>query len=137
MHLDRFSYSIFLFALILHNMGLYATSPLGIRFDHYMHFIGGFALAVIGDRIFNEKMSRGKRFILIVVFALGIGAVGEIFEWLGYGILGTGDGFFFYGMGDEGEWRNSMLDLIFNSLGCISFALFAFFRKDKGNITFK
>ena len=96
LHQDNLSYSFLLFMLILHNLGLYATSPLGIRFDHYMHFVGGFTIAIISDRIFIEKLSKSKRFILVIIFALGVGAVGEILEWLGYGILGSGNGFFFF-----------------------------------------
>ena len=131
LHQDCISYFFLMFALIIHNLGIYATSPFGIRFDHYMHFFGGFTIAIIGDRIFNEKFSRGKRFVFVVIFALGIGAIGEILEWIGYGILGKGDGFFFFGMGDEGEWRNSMLDLIFNFIGGTFMGILTLFRKIK------
>ena len=55
-----------------------------------MHFIGGFAIAIITDRIFNEKLTRFKRFAIVTIFALGIGAIGEIIEWLGYGVLESG-----------------------------------------------
>lgn len=122
---DTTSCFFFIFALILHNLGLYSTSPLGIRFDHYMHFVGGFAVAIIADRILTEKFGAAKRFALIVIFAIGIGAIGEVIEWLGYAILGSGEGFLFYGSGDEGEWRNAIFDMIFNSAGAMAMAGFA------------
>jgi uncharacterized membrane protein YjdF len=128
---DKLSYTMLILALILHNLVIYETSPLGIRFDHYMHFFAGLTLAIIGDRIFNEKFSKLKRFIVIILFALGLGAIGEIIEWIGYGVLRAGHGFFFYGIGDEGEWQNAMLDLIFNFAASALFAFYTIFRKPK------
>lgn len=121
---DISSYFFFAFALVLHSLGLYAASPLGIRFDHYMHFVGGFAIAIVTDRAFTQKFSPMKRFVFLVIFTLGVGAVGEIMEWLGYAFLGPGEGFLFYGMGDEGEWRNAVLDMIFDLFGGAAMAAF-------------
>ena len=77
----------------------------------------------------NEKLSRTKRVILLIIFALGIGVIGEIIEWGGYKVLGLGEGFFKYGVGDEGGWDNSIYDLIFNSIGAITMAIITLFRK--------
>lgn len=130
-HQDYKSYFFLIFALTLHDLFLYDTSPLGIRFDHYMHFVGGFTIAIIADRLFNEKMGRLKRFILLVIFALGIGAIGEIIEWLGYTVLGLGEGFFRYGAGDEGEWRNAIFDLIFNTFGAMTMSILRVLHNNK------
>ena len=130
LHQDSISYFFLLLVLNLHNLGLYATNPLGIRFDHYMHFAAGFTIAIITDRIFNERLNKIKRFILLIVFSLGIGAVGEIVEWLGYSILGSGEGFFRYGVGDEGEWRNLIFDMVFNFFGSVAMAVPTLFRKN-------
>lgn len=129
LHQDNISYFFFVSTLILHNLSLYAINPLGIRFDHYMHFASGFTIALIADRSFYEKLSNQKRFLLVIVFAVGIGAIGEIFEWLGYAILGKGEGFFFYGVGDEGEWNNAVFDIIFNLFGATTFAVSKLLRK--------
>ena len=131
LHQDVISYFFVIFTIILHNLYLYPTSPLGIRFDHYMHFFSGFTIALVTDRAFNENISKVKRFFLLVIVALGIGAFGEIFEWLGYGILGYGDGFFLFGSGDEGEWRNCIFDLIFDLFGGIMMGIIILFRKVK------
>ena len=134
LHQDYKSYFALIFALVLHDLFLYDTSPFGIRFDHYMHFVGGFTIALITDRAFNEKFGKIRRFTLLVIFALGFGVIGEIVEWLGYQVLGLGEGFFLYGIGDEGEWINAILDLIFNGLGAITMAVIRLFRITK---TFK
>lgn len=126
---DIISYFFFAFVLVLHNLGLYAASPFGIRFDHYMHFVGGFAIAMMADRAFTQQFSMMKRFVFLVIFTLGIGSIGEIIEWLGYAFLGSGEGFLFYGMGDEGEWRNAMLDLIFDLLGGAAMAALGLFAE--------
>ena len=129
LHQDWKSCFLLIFALFLHALFLYGTSPLGIKFEHYMHFIGGFTIAIITDRAFNEKLGKAKRFILLLIFALGIGVIGEIIEWGSYKALGIGEGFFKYGAGDEGQWDNSIFDLLFNSLGASIMAISTLFRK--------
>jgi uncharacterized membrane protein YjdF len=131
LHQDAWSYGMLLFSIILHDLALYSTSPFGIRFDHYMHFIAGLSLALIADRLFIERWSRAKRFVLIVIFALGIGVMGEIIEWAGYFAFGMGEGFFFYGPGDEGEWHNAMRDMVFNLLGGMTMGVVTFLRRAK------
>ena len=124
LHQDYVSYAFLVFAMTLHNLNLYASSPLGIKFDHYMHFVGGLAIAIISDRFFVEKMGKAKKFLLILFFTLGVGALGEIIEWLGFTLLGFGEGMFCHGMGDEIEWSNAIIDMIFNGLGAITIGLF-------------
>lgn len=115
---DALSYAAFLFMLIMHNLYLYPLSPLGINWDHYMHTISGFAAALIADRWFlKERWGRAQRGFVIFFLVMGAGALHEVVEWLGYAFLGEGDGFLFFGAGDEGEWRNAMIDLMFNGLG--------------------
>src|SRR3989338_637322 len=121
-HQDSLSWFFVTFTILLHNLHLYGTSPLGIRFDHYMHFIAGFTIALVTDRLLSERLPLFKRVIVLVLCALGFGAIGDVVEWLGYGILGSGKGFFYFGIGDEGEWRNAILDTIFNGLGGITLA---------------
>ena len=94
-----------------------------------MHFVGGFTIAIITDRLFNEKLSKTKRLLLLLAFALGIGVIGEIMEWAGAKFLGSGEGFFFYGIGDEGKWDNSVIDLLFNSLGAAIMGFISLFEK--------
>jgi len=129
LHQDYKSYFFLLLTLVLHDLFLYDKSPFGIKFEHYMHFIGGFTIAIVTDRAFNEKLSMAKRFVLLIIFALGFGVIAEIIEWAGYKVLGLGEGFFQYGVGDEGGWDNSIFDLLFNSLGATMMAISTVFRK--------
>ncbi len=129
LHQDYKSYFTLIFALTLHDLFFYSTSPFGIRFEFYMHFVGGFTIAIITDRAFREKTSKPKRFLLLIVFALGIGVIGEMIEWAGYKVLGIGEGFFKFGAGDEGGWDNSIFDLIFNSIGATMLAISTLLRK--------
>jgi uncharacterized membrane protein YjdF len=126
---DNWSTAALWCAVILHNTHLYGSQPLGINFDHYMHFVAGFAIAIVFDRYFYERLTFFQRFLLLSVAALGIGAVGEILEWFGYDILGSGEGFFYYGVGDEGEWRNAILDLICDVFGGFVMVFLTLFRK--------
>jgi uncharacterized membrane protein YjdF len=130
---DSLAYLFLAFSLILHNMYLYSTTFLGIRFDHYMHLIGGFTLAIVVDRILRDKLSIKERVFLAIISASGIGALGEIIEWLGYNFLGEGDGFLLYGFGDEGEWQNATMDMIFNFFGGLLFGLIIAFKNNKTN----
>ncbi|MBI2657415.1 hypothetical protein HYX08_01830 [Candidatus Woesearchaeota archaeon] len=127
---DNTSFFFLVSALALHNLGLYSTRLFGINFDHYMHFAGSFAVAMVADRLIGEK-SRVKRLFLITIIALGVGSVSEIVEWTGFALFGDGDGFFLYGMGDEGGYTNVNLDMIFNGMGGLAMGLVAWFRGKK------
>ncbi len=131
LHQNTITLFFFITTLLLHNAHLYGTTPFGVPFDHYMHFYAGFALAFIADRLLVEKMHPLKHAFFIVFVTLGLGSLGEIIEWLGYGILGSGKGFFFFGIGDEGEWRNAALDMIFNTVGALIATIICFFRQNK------
>lgn len=94
-----------------------------------MHYAAGIAIALFVDRYFYERLTHIQRVLLLCFAALGLGAVGEIMEWLGYGILGSGKGFFYFGVGDEGEWRNAILDMSFDLAGGLTIAVCSLFRK--------
>jgi len=128
---DETSYFFVAFSLILHNLGLYGTSILGLPFDHYMHFAGGFTFALVIDRLLLEKIPVLKKAALVIIAAVGVGAVAEIVEWGGYALLGSGEGFFLYGVGDEGEWQNTILDMFFNLLGASVLMSIVWFRKSR------
>lgn len=129
-HQDNWSYGVFLFALMLHNVGLYENTFFGLGFDRYMHFVGGLAAALVADRLFaNERWGRVQRFLLIVLVPLGCGAAAEIVEWFGYATFGAGDGFLLYGAGDIGEWQNASLDMFSNLVGALTVAVWRVTRK--------
>ncbi len=126
---EYISYFFLIILLILHSSSLYGSNLFGLQFENLLHFMGGFTIAIITDRLFKEKSSKIKRFTLLIIFALGIGAIIEIVEWSGYHILGEGEGLFYFGVGDEDSWNNTIIDLIFNASGAILMGLITLFRK--------
>jgi len=110
---------------ILHNLGLYGTTPLGIGYDHYMHFLGGFTIAIVFDRIFRENLPRAKRFILMIVCALGVGAVVEMVQWTDVFLLPDFNMFLAF------DPANSMADMIGNGLGGIAMGIITVLRRRK------
>ena len=131
LHQDTLAGFLALAFLLAHNSGLYGFSLLGLSYDHYMHTLGGIAAACFASRLFFEKMPRLKYLYLIVMVALGMGALVEVTEWFGYAYLGEGEGFLFFGTGDEGEWRNAVLDMLCNLIGAFLFALFTIRKHSK------
>jgi uncharacterized membrane protein YjdF len=129
LHQDNISYLLMIITLLLHDLSLYGNNIFGIPFEHYMHFFGGFTIATITDRLFNEKLHKAKRFLLLIIFSLGIGAIVEITEWIGFKILGPGEGLFYFGAGDFDSWHNTIKDLIFNASGATLMGIRTLFRK--------
>jgi uncharacterized membrane protein YjdF len=131
-HQDEWSYAAFLILLVLHCSYLYELSPLGIRWDHYMHTYAGIAIALIADRLFKlERWGNAKRGVVLILLAAGVGSIHEIVEWIGYAYLGRGEGFLLFGAGDEGEWRNSILDMLCNTLGAFVCTLIIVYKKKR------
>jgi hypothetical protein len=123
---DTTSYLFVASTAILHNLNLYDTSPFGIRFDHYIHFLGAFSIAIIVDRLFKQEISRLKRFLILMVSALGVGAIVEIVQWLDYSLLPNFEAFKVDGM------SNTIGDMISNGLGGLAMGAIALFRKEPG-----
>lgn len=118
------------FTLMLHHLKLYKEEYLGIPFDHYMHFAGGFALALIFSEYYinyEKKPNYTKIFFISVCIAAGIGSFMEIIEFAGKSILGEGQGLLFYGDGDWGEYNNTAWDMINNTFGAVAASLVMIF----------
>ncbi len=129
-------------AFAAHNAGVfgwYNISPFIIQYDHLTHLIGNFAAVIIIYRT-TEKFfsSRKLQNLLLLVFmflaSLGVGALIEQVEYIGYLKFGTGEGLLrFGGLGDTtvneeqlramdiigGGWINTMIDLNYNFLGSL------------------
>lgn len=127
LHQDSWSYGAFLLLLVLHSANLYWVQLPLVRFDHLLHVYGGFALGLVAERIVSrERWPHLQRAAVIVLLVMGVSAMHEIAEFFGYLFLGPGEGFLFYGLGDEGDWMNAMFDLAADFLG----SLFALVRME-------
>ncbi|MEM3126644.1 MAG: hypothetical protein QW331_01060 [Candidatus Woesearchaeota archaeon] len=113
--------------LIVHTMNLYGLQifTTGYNFDTIIHAFGGFAGAVIFFQLIknNLKGHYFKTAIFTITFmaVMGAGAIVEIVEYGGKIFLGEGDGLFFYGLGDYGDWGNAIQDMLFNGIGALFF----------------
>jgi|SRR3989344_1860684 len=137
LHINHAILTFCFIAIMFHMLGLfgfYSSEPLGLRYDHYVHFFGGMAVCMIAYN-YLERYHSNKKFknihrpavILLSIFvAMGLGGIIEMTEYVGWYVYGEGEGLFLLGAGDyEGasgnprEWINSSLDQIFNAIGAI------------------
>ena len=125
---------------MIHSLGVfgwYNVSPIGIPWDYVTHIFPLFIVAIFFFHLLSPYMSEKFSFkalviILVVFFAtLGVGSAVENVEYVGYLILGEGEGGLKFGSGDVsnikeierdieitvGGWYNTMNDLINNLLG--------------------
>ncbi len=144
--LDKSIFVLIFIALLLHNFGLfgfYNNSPIYFSYDKLTHFFGGFALNFMFLNYLKAYFNKSKQDnIILAIFSilitLGVGSIIEIIEYLGYIILGQGEGFFYFGgTGDLGinqdsfsPWINSSFDMIFNLIGSL-FGIIVYFIWEK------
>lgn len=110
-------------ALLLHQLKLYGTTFIGLQFDNYMHFIGGFALALLLSDITAAALKpshshRAFRAFIIFTASVGLASLIEPLEYFGYATVGEGEGILGYGAGDGG-WQDTAADMAANMLGAI------------------
>jgi len=115
-------------ALILHHLKLYGGVYLGFEFDMIMHFVGAFAVSLIVYQYLSTCegigcSSRAKLALLSIFIVAGLGTLIEIVEYFGYAKLPSGEGLLHYGLGDEGDWADSVSDMLFNLFGAIAGAI--------------
>ncbi|MFH1849152.1 MAG: hypothetical protein ABH879_03105 [archaeon] len=94
------------------------------QYDLFTHFCGFLmlTLGILHIYVSNHKRTRADIVILLVA-VIGLGAVMEISEYLGYRFFGYGEGWIRFGDGDNsanfGPWGDSMTDSIANVAGVI------------------
>ena len=147
--LTPFIYSFMALALLLHSygsFGWYGTSPLFIPWERITHFIGimPFTLLFFSYLIphFDNKFNTQKNWTLLIMIFLtviGLGAIVEMSEFLGFLTFGNGDGFLMFGDGDGilgkagvelldaygAGWFNASWDMITNSMGVLTMLILA------------
>ncbi|MFW5704976.1 MAG: hypothetical protein ACOCXG_03965 [Nanoarchaeota archaeon] len=131
LHQDNYSFTALIILSLMHNIKIYHIVIFGAEWEHYIHTAGGAVAALAIDRLFREKLSLSKRIFLYLLAALGLGAVLEIIEWSGQMIQGNAPGLFGVGIGDlaGGVWSNTIIDMIYNTLGAVFFSFYVVIRK--------
>jgi len=141
--LNNFTFLLISFGFLLHNFGVfgfYNVSPLFIQWDHITHFFGELAMGVFVFNYLDKSnmfvYGRLQTFYLCtfaVLAAMGFGIFVEFLEFGGYFFVGEGAGVLGHGLGDintefiNGEWFNTMFDLIFNFFGALVGVILAYF----------
>lgn len=138
-----YTYTLLALALLVHHagtFGFYNISPLPIQYDHITHILGLFAFTLAIFNLLKYKISNTVELIFITLLVgSGFGAFIEVYEFVGH--LFRSNLFFnlFSGLildkTDQGrEWVNSMIDLLYNSIGCILAITFAKIKENYGLI---
>jgi len=119
---------VFLTLIVGEAIGVYRVATF---YDSFVHFLGGFVLALTGYYIFNH-LSKDNNKSLLILFILGFQALfGTIWEIFEYGLdflIGSNTQSYFDDItqtlfiGQE-ALKDTMLDFIFNTLGAIAFIL--------------
>jgi len=98
-----------------------------LRYDQLVHFIGFGIATLIGYQLLNPYLNKKVNWkvlsVLIVLLGMGIGALNEIIEFLAVVIIPeTG----------VGGYYNTMLDIVFNTLGAICAVIWINFKRLRG-----
>ena len=115
-------YLLFAFFLVIHCLGmfdLYASYPMGIEYDYWVHSFFGFISALVILRWLRASELHLKRTVRIastLVIVLGISAAHELYEYAGAILLGSGEGVLFIGAGDLDQW-DTQKDMLNNVIG--------------------
>lgn len=112
-------------ALVLHHLKLYGNVYFGFEFDMIMHFVGAFAVSLIMYQYLSTCdgigcSSKAKLAFMAMFCVAGLATLIEVTEYFGYAKLPAGEGILHYGLGDEGDWGDSVSDMLFNLLGSIT-----------------
>ena len=115
----------------LHLINIAGSGDLFIlKFDQVVHFFGfGVATLVVYHLLrpyLNEKTNWKVIYLILIVAGSGLGVLNEIVEFTAVVSLSeTG----------VGGYENTLLDLIFNTLGAVAATVFIHFRRKRKNVS--
>lgn len=114
---------------------LYGAPQLGYHYDWFVHGFAMFCYTIAFLYMTYPYFMKGFKstfitIILVLFFMQGVGALNEQMEYVGYEMLGYGEGFLEFGDGDispdAGPWQNASMDMVSNFIGSI-LGMLAFF----------
>lgn len=135
LRLNPVNFLMLLFALGLHNFGVYgaySNSYFNISFDHYTHFFASLAISMIlFSYLLTYKLKLPAICFIVILMTLGVSAIHETVEFCGYTLFGQdGGNLFFPGaiqkivkpeeFGASNSYQNTMMDILVNFIGSIS-----------------
>lgn len=99
------------------------------RYDNFVHTLGSAVMAMLAHALLtpvlhnNFEKRRGYFILLLVVVSMGLGAINELVEFGAVLIFNVGQ--------QVGDYTNTLLDLVFNTLGALLMSIFLVFTKKK------
>ena len=146
-HINKTGFILINLGIALHmlgSQGFYGQTIMFLGYDKIVHFTNGLAIAyaVTNYLIHTIEIKHKAKTATIIFLALSVttmlGVVMELNEFVGYVYFGEGEGVFMPGDGDvqtlygeDGFYVDTMMDIIFNTIGAIAGLLiyFSFHRK--------
>lgn len=119
---------VFLTLIIGEAIGVYRVATF---YDSFVHFLGGFVLALTGYYVY-DRLTKENNKPLLILFILGFQALfGTIWEMFEYGLdyfIGSNTQSYFDDITQtlfigQAALKDTMLDFIFNTLGAIVFVI--------------
>ena len=101
--------------------------PGAFRYDNFVHMFGSSIMVMLAyallTPILDDKfeLSRGYFILLLVLVGMGLGAINELVEFLAVLVFDVSQ--------QVGDYTNTLLDLVFNTIGSIGMAVFLVFSR--------
>ncbi len=117
--------------LYIHGIKLYDfwLIPGVFKYDNLVHAFGISIATLVSYNILLPKMQYSTKFrpfafsLMLVLMAMGIGALNEIVEFLAVVFLGAQDG--------VGDYFNNQIDLVYNLIGAIFVSVILYYHHKK------
>ncbi len=120
--------------IYINSIKLYDTwlIPGIFRYDNLVHTFGTAITTLIAYNILQPKMGNSRPHrpfaftLMLVLIAMGIGALNEVVEFFAVVFLGAGHA--------VGDYFNNQLDLVYNLIGSIIVAVFLYYHHKKHHL---
>ncbi len=99
------------------------------RYDNFVHTLGSSVMVMLAHALLtpvlhsNFEKRRGYFVLLLVIVGMGLGAINELVEFGAVLIFNVGQ--------QVGDYTNTLLDLVFNTIGSLLMAIFLVLTKKK------
>lgn len=103
--------------------------PVIFRYDNFVHTLGSSVMVMLAHALLTPVLQddfeerRGYFILLLVLVGMGLGAINELVEFGAVLVFNVGQ--------QVGDYTNTLLDLVFNTIGATIMATFLVFTKKK------
>lgn len=92
------------------------------RYDNFVHMVGSAIMVMLAHALLTPilddkfEVRQGYFILLLVLVGMGLGAINELVEFVAVLVLDVGE--------QVGDYTNTLLDLVFNTMGSAAMAIF-------------